>query len=251
MAIFYASYIIIRCWLQPSLAPAYDVTLPPWSKRIISFLRYVLPLSSVFIVVMGSIFFGIATPSEASAFGVVACFTLAAIYKGLNWKVVKGSVTNTLRISGMVLLILAGAQTFSRILAFSGATIGLTEVVAGLPVSPLVVFISMQVLIFIWGCFMSPVTLLYIILPVYIPVLYAVGIDPIWFAVVTLLNLEMATTTPPFGLSLFVMKGVAPPDTTMGDVYRAGLPFIGCDLIVVVLLIAFPAIALWLPALMY
>ena len=100
------------------------------------------------------------------------------------------------------------------------------------------------------GMFMSVVAIIMITIPIFIPVVLTLGFDPVWFAVIYLLNIEMATTSPPFGLGLFVMKSVAPPDTTMGDIYRAALPFLGCDAIAMALIIAFPAIALWLPGMM-
>ena len=108
----------------------------------------------------------------------------------------------------------------------------------------------MQVLLLILGAFMEVVSIMMITVPLFMPIVLTLGFDPVWFAVVYLLNMEMATTTPPFGLSLFVMKGVAPPDTTMGDIYRAALPFLVCDGVAMVLLFAFPSIALWLPELM-
>ena len=250
MAVLYAAYIIIRCWLQPSIAPSYDVTTPPLSDRIISTLRYVLPLGSIVFLVIGVIFLGIATPSEAAALGALGTFILAFIYKGLSWKVIKESVGDTLRISGMVMLILTGAAAFAQILAFSGASRGLVGLVTGLPLSPPLILISMQIVLLLMGMFLDQLSIMMITLPIFMPIIHTLGFNPIWFGVIFLLNMEMATTSPPFGLNLFVMKGVAPPDTTMGDIYKAALPFLGVDLIVMGLIITFPAVALWLPSLM-
>ena len=108
----------------------------------------------------------------------------------------------------------------------------------------------MQILVLFMGMFMSVVAIMMITLPVFLPLVQTLGFDPVWFGVIFLLNIEMATTTPPYGLSLYVMKGVAPPDTTMGDVFRAALPFLYCDAVAMSLMLAFPAIALWLPNLM-
>jgi len=113
----------------------------------------------------------------------------------------------------------------------------------------LVVFV-MQVILLILGTFMDVVAMMLITLPLYMPVVKALGFDPVWFAVIVLLNVEMADVSPPFGLGLFVMKGVAPPDTTMGDIYKSVLPFLGCDLIAMIIIIVFPPLALWLPSLM-
>jgi len=249
MATLYASYIIIRCRLQPSIAPPYGVTLPPISDRIMSTLRYVLPLGSIVFLVIGTMLLGWATPSQASAAGALATFVLAFIYRGLNWQIVKKSVGETVKITGMVLLIITSAKVFSQILAFIGATRGAAELVEGLPLSPVLIIIGMQVIVLLLGMFMDAMSIMMVTLPVYMPIIGIVGINPIWFAAIMLLSIEMSTTTPPFGMNLFVMKGVAPADTTMGDIYRAGLPFLGCDLIAMVLMLAFPPIALWLPGL--
>ncbi|MFC2046692.1 TRAP transporter large permease subunit, partial [Chloroflexota bacterium] len=137
MAGLYAAYIIIRCWLQPSIAPAYDVTPPPLAKKLILTVRNVLPLGSIVFLVIGVIFLGIATPSESAALGALGCFVLAFIYKGLNWKVMKESIGGTLIIAGMMMLILTGSTAFAQILAYTGATRGLVEMVIEFPLSPL------------------------------------------------------------------------------------------------------------------
>lgn len=250
MAALYAIYIIGRCWLQPAIAPAYETPLAPLSEKIIATVKYVLPIGFIFFLVVGVIFIGVATPSEAAATGTLGLFIIAFFYGRLNWEVVKKSIAGTLRISGMILLIIAGAKAFSQILSFTGASRGLVEVATGLPVTPVLIVIMMQVIILFLGGFMEVVAIMMITLPVFVPTIVVLGFDPVWFAVLVLLNIEMAMTTPPFGINLFVMKGVAPRDTTMGDIYRAALPFLGCDLVAMALIIAFPAVALWLPGLM-
>ena len=250
MAALYAIYIIGRCWLQPAIAPAYATPPAPLSEKIIATVKYVLPIGFIFFLVVGVIFIGVATPSEAAATGTLGLFIIAFFYGRLNWEVVKKSIAGTLRISGMILLIIAGAKAFSQILSFTGASRGLVEVATGLPVTPVLIVIMMQVIILFLGGFMEVVAIMMITLPVFVPTIVVLGFDPVWFAVLVLLNIEMAMTTPPFGINLFVMKGVAPRDTTMGDIYRAALPFLGCDLVAMALIIAFPAVALWLPGLM-
>ncbi len=250
MAVLYAIYIIGRCWLQPSIAPAYETPPVPLSEKIIATAKYVLPIGFIFFLVVGVIFMGVATPSEAAATGTLGVFIMAFLYRRLSWEVVKKSIAGTLKISGMVLLIIAGAQAFSQILSFTGASQGLVELATGLPVTPLIIVIMMQVIILFLGGFMEVVAIMMITLPIFVPTILVLGFNPVWFAVLVLINIEMAMTTPPFGMNLFVMKGVAPPDTTMGDIYRAALPFLGCDLVAMALTIAFPAVALWLPGLM-
>ncbi len=250
MAFLYATYIITRCWFQPSIAPSYEVPHIPLLEKLTDTIHYILPVGFIIFAVTGVILLGIATPSEAAATGSLGVFILAAAERHLNWEVVKKSVSGTLKITGMIFLIICGAKAFSSLLAFGGATRGLTEFATGLPIAPIFVIIIMQVVVLIMGCFMEPASILMITMPIFVPVITALGFNPIWFAVICLLNIEMSMTTPPFGLALFAMKGVAPPDTTMKDIYLGGLPFLACDAIAMALLIAFPQIALWLPSLM-
>ncbi|MFC1980506.1 TRAP transporter large permease subunit [Chloroflexota bacterium] len=251
MATLYATYTIVRCQLQPSIAPPYVVTLPSLSKKLLATVQYILPLGVIVFLVIGVIILGIATPTEAAATGAIGCFLLAAFYRRLNWEVVKRAVSSATTITVMMFMIIAGALAFSQTMAFSGASRGLTQLAVGAPLPPIMIIIIMQVVLLFLGMFMNVAAIMMITLPIFTPVILNLGFDPVWFAVIFLLNIEMATTTPPFGMSLFVMKGVAPSDTTMGDIYRAALPFLGCDLIVMVLIIAFPMLALWLPSIMY
>jgi len=250
MAALYATYIIGRCRLQPSVAPAYHVTVPPLSERLLATVKYILPLGLILFLVIGVMFIGIATPSEAAALGSLGCFFLAFVYGRLNWEVVKKSFAGTVRITVMIFIIITGALAFAQILAFSGASRGLIEFALSLPLPPILVIVAMQVILLMLGTFMDVVAMMLVTLPLYMPVIYALGFDPVWFAVIMLLNLEMADVSPPFGLGLFVMKGVSSPDTTMGDIYRAAIPYIMCDMLVMALIVVFPTIALWLPAAM-
>ncbi len=250
MSILYASYIILRCWLQPSVAPAYVVTPTPLSAKAIATVKYVLPLGGIVFLAVGVIFFGIASPSEAAATGALGTILLAAAYRRINRGVLKKSFLGTLRVTFMLFMIIAGARAFAQILAASGGSRGLIEFTVGLTLSPILIIIAMQVVLLFLGTFMNVVAIMMITLPIFMPVVSNLGYDPIWFGVLMLLNIEMATTSPPYGLNLFVMKGVAPSGTTIGDIYRAALPFLGCDLIVMALILAFPALVLWLPMVM-
>jgi tripartite ATP-independent transporter DctM subunit len=250
MAVLYASYIILRCMLQPSIAPVYEVAQVTILEKIMPTVRYVLPIGFITFMVVGVIFLGVATPTEAAATGVIGTFILAAMYGKLNWKMAKESIGDGLWTAAMMLMILAGATGFSQILAFSGASSGMLKFAVGLPLPPIIVVILLQVVVLIMGMFMNPGAIMMVTLPFFMPVIQTLGFNEVWFGVLFLLNIEMATTSPPFGMSLFVMKGVAPPDTTMGDIFRAGLPFLGCDAIAMALIIAFPALALWLPSVM-
>ncbi len=250
LAVVYSAYIVIRCLLQPSLAPAYEIKHIPWSEKFADLIKYVLPQGIIIFLVVGVIFIGVATPSEAAATGAIGTIFLAFCYQRMNWKIFKKSIRGTIGVSSMLLLIIAGATAFSQILAFSGVTIGLTDMVMGLPLPPMAIIIMMMVIVLFLGSFMDPVAIMMITLPVFIPVVKSTGYDPVWFCVLYLLNIEMAMTTPPFGMALFVMKGVAPPGTKMKDIYFAAFPFLGCDLFVMILILLFPFITLWLPGLM-
>jgi len=249
MALFYASYIILRCKFQPSIAPPYEVPPTPLSEKLMTTVRYILPVGFVIFMVIGVMMLGIATPSEAAATGALATFILAAFYRRLGWEVVKKSFVGTFKITVMLFMIICGATGFAQNLAYTGASRGFIELAVGLPVAPIVVVIFMQIVLLILGTFMDVVGIMMVTLPIYVPVIKTLGFDLVWFAAIMLLNIEMAITTPPYGTGLFTMKGVAPPDTTMGDIYKAALPFLGCDALVMAIMLAFPSVVLWLPSL--
>jgi len=250
MAIFYSGYIVIKCWLDPSVAPPYELTHIPLSEKILLLMKYVLPLGLIIFLVTGVIFMGIATPSEAAATGAIGSFILAACYGKLNWQVIKKTFEETLKISLMILMIISGATTFGQILATSGATVGLTNLLASLPVPPILIIIILQIVLIFFGMFAGQIAMIMVIIPLFMPVIKFFGMNPVWFCLLLILNIEMGATSPPYGMNLFVMKGVAPPDTKMGDIYRAALPFLYCDAAVLALMIAFPMTVLWLPGLM-
>jgi len=250
LAILYACYVVSRCYLNPQLAPAYTVKHHNLSEKIADLVKYVLPLGIIFFLVLGVIFLGIATPSEAAATGALGAILLAFLYGKLNYQVLKRSLLGTLRITIMAFMIIGASQTYSGLLAFTGATRELVNLINSLQVSPIVTLTMMMFILLILGTFMDQISMMMITVPIYIPVITALGYDPIWFAILMLLNLEMAMSTPPFGLLLFVMKGVAPAGTTMADIIRGAIPFLICDLIVMILLIMFPSIILFLPSFM-
>jgi len=250
MAGLYAIYIIARCKIDCSLAPAYEVEYMPLLEKIKITVFYVLPVGVIIFLVIGLIILGIATPSEAAATGTVGTFIIAAAYGKLNWKVLVKSLRGTLQVTVMVFVIIMGAKTFSQVMAFSGVTKGLFQFTLGTSLSPIAVIICMQVLLLILGCFMEVISIMMLTMPLFMPLVRELDINQVWFAVVFLVNLEVAVLTPPFGLHLFVMKGVAPDDTTMADIIKAAVPFMGLALLAMVLVMIFPQLALWLPSLM-
>ena len=250
MAFIYAVYIIGRCYLQPHLAPLYDVAASPLSQKIKLTLLYVVPLGTVFFLAIGVIFVGVATPTEAAALGALGCLVLAVGYRKLTWKVLRESVSSVTQVTVMIFIIFTGSTAFSQILAYSGATQGLVQVTSGLGLSPLLTLMIMQIVLLIMGCIMEPLSIIMVTLPVFLPVAQTLGFDLIWFCTIMLLNMQMGNISPPFGLILFVMKAVAPPNIRMMQIYRAAYPFLLLDVIAMAIMIAFPQVVLWLPGLM-
>jgi tripartite ATP-independent transporter DctM subunit len=249
MGFLYVTYIIGRCYLNPSLAPRYEVSQASLSEKIMGTLKYILPMGFIIFMVLGLMLLGVAAPSEAAATGAVATLLVTLFYKRLNWSMLKASLAGTVEISVMVLMIIAASKTFSSILAFTGATQGLLSVIEGLEVHPLLILFGMQLTIFVLGTFMETVSIMMICVPIFMPIITMLGFDPVWFGILLLINLEMGMTTPPFGVMLFVMKGVAPPDITIKDICYAALPFILCDMVAMIMIIIWPQLALWLPSL--
>jgi tripartite ATP-independent transporter DctM subunit len=189
---------------------------------------------------------GIATPEEAAASGAIATLFVAAIQRRLNWLVFKKAALGSIRITGMIFLIIAGARGFSQILAFLGASQGLAQFVLGLPLPPILIMVLMQVVILILGCFMESAAIILLTMPIFVPMIISLGFDPVWFGAIAVLNIEIGLITPPFGVALYTMKAVAPPGTTMGDIIKSAAPFLGLQLVAMALVIIFPAIATWL-----
>jgi tripartite ATP-independent transporter DctM subunit len=192
---------------------------------------------------------GFVTPSEAAAFGALGVLILAAAFRCLTFEALKKSITGALRVTLMAYLIVFGSATFSQLLAFSGASRGLVKWATHFDLAPVAMLLVMFAVLLILGMFMEQISMMLLTVPIFFPLATTLGFDPIWFGLIMLLALEISFTTPPFGLLLFVMKGVAPPDTTMRDIYVSAFPFIFCSLLLVALLIMFPGIALWLPGL--
>ena len=198
-------------------------------------------------MIIGLIFFGTATPTEAAAIGTFLTFVLAFVYRKLNWQVLVKGVGSATQLSVMILIILTGSAAFSQLLSFSGATAAITNLAGDLPVPPILLLILMQLIVMFLGMFIEQTSIVLVTIPIFLPIVHQMGWDPIWFGIIMMVNLEMATITPPFGLSLFVMKGIAPRNTSMGDIYRAAIPFILINILLMAIMIAVPDLVLWLP----
>ena len=249
MAAIYTAYILTRCTLQPYLAPPYDAPYVPLTQKLLNSARHILPVGIIIFLVIGVMFLGIAGPSEAAATGALGTLIICLARRTLNWEKIVKVVRNTLRITVMMFMIMAGSKAFSQVLAYTGASVGLIEYLTSVSISPFITLITMQIILLILGCLMDGVSIMMITLPIFMPIVRGLGFDPVWFAVVFMINIDIGGLTPPFGLSLFTMKGIA-PDNSMQDIIKASLPFIFLDLLAMALIMVFPAIALWLPSVM-
>ncbi len=250
IAVLYILYVILRCKIQPSIAPEYIPVDVSFGEKLWGFVKYVLPFGAIVFVVTGLIFAGLATPTESAAMGVLTTAIVIACYKKMTFKVLKSSCNATLRITVMMFMILTGSMAFSQILAFTGASQGLVEWVVGFSFSHIITIMVMQGLIVVLGTFMESVSIMMITFPIFMPIVNALGFDPIWFGLLVLIGMEIGMKSPPFGLCLFVMKGVVPSGTSMMDIYKSVIPFIVIDLIALLIIMFYPPIAMYLPSLM-
>jgi tripartite ATP-independent transporter DctM subunit len=249
MAALFFGYVILRCRLDRTLAPSYDVAHLSWRERLMPTVKYVLPLSGIFIVVVGSIIGGFATPTESAALGAAACLIAAAAYRKLDRRNFFVSLRETLRFTVMTLFIICGSITFSQIMAFSQASAGMSAAVLGTGLGPTGLLLAMIGILLFLGCFMDQVSMMMITVPLFMPIVQSLGFELVWFGVLMLMCLEIGLATPPFGLLLFVAKG-ASPQTPMREIVVSVAPFIALALSVVVLLILVPELTLVLPRLM-
>lgn len=250
MLVLFVFYVVVRCKFNPSLAPKSDtVQLTGWARWRPLFVD-VMPLFTIFAVVVGSIFFRIAAPEEAAALGCIAAVAVSAAYRRLTWATLKEALRETAKINVMLLFIIAGSLTFAQVLQISGATSGVLELISSISFNQFTAMAVMMLLLLFLGCFLDQISMILLTLPFFLPIADSLGMNSTWLMVMMLIAMEISLLTPPFGLLLFVMKGVAPPHIRITQIYRAAIPFILLELSVMALLIAFPAVALWLPGLL-
>ena len=247
LAVMYG--ILIWAWtkVDPSAAPQYDVPPTPRAEKWRLFWVDVIPMVGVIVFSVVIMLVGWATPTESAALGALSVMVLAACYRAMTWSAFRKSVEAALRVTIMSFLIIFGSATFAQVLAFTGASGGLIKFFLGFDLTPMGLLWVMIGIIFFLGCFMDQLSMMLLTAPIFFPLAKALGFDLTWFGLIMLLALEIGYTTPPFGLLLFVMKGVAPPGTTMMDVYKAATPFILCSMLLIVMIIMFPPLATWLP----
>jgi len=249
LASFYIATIFVQTKIDPTAAPAYDVEPMALKQKITLLFRDILPMLSVMVLIVIGMVGGLITPSEAAAFGALGVLLLGIVFRCLNWEAVKKSIVGALRVTLMAYLIVFGSATFSQLLAFSGASSGLIRWATSFDLAPIAMLLVMFAVLLVLGMFMEQISMMLLTVPIFFPLATTLGFDPIWFGLIILLALEISFTTPPFGLLLFVMKGVAPKDTTMRDIYGSAIPYMACSMLLVALLILFPGLALWLPGL--
>jgi tripartite ATP-independent transporter DctM subunit len=247
LAVLYCLVIYVQAKLRPDSAPAYDVESVTAARKLRLFVTNILPLGLVIFAVVGFILLGLATPSEAAAFGALSVAVLALAFRCLTLEALQKSLLSTVSVTGMVFLLIIASSVFSQLLAFSGASGAVIDWAVGIETGPLLKLLMMFAVLLVLGMFMDQISILLITIPVFFPLADALGLDKVWFGIVVLLALEMSLTTPPFGLLLFLMLGVAPKGTTLPQVALAAAPYLASDLLLLILLIAFPAIALYLP----
>ncbi|OGP55212.1 MAG: hypothetical protein A2162_06430 [Deltaproteobacteria bacterium RBG_13_52_11b] len=242
-------YILIRARIQPSLAPPYAGKPASFSEKIKA-LCYILPTGIIIFFVLVVMFMGAAAPSEAAALGVVGTLIVCAIYRKLQWKSLMKAVMGSTKITVMLTMICMGSITFSQLMAYTGAARGMAAWASSLDVSPAVLYLLMMLVVLFLGCIMDGVSVMMISIPIFVPIVEALGFDLMWFTVVLLVGVETGMITPPFGLNLFAIKGVL-PDSTMMEVYKSTFPYVVCCVICLSLLYLFPQLATWLPGLMF
>ena len=249
LAALFILYIGVRCYFQPNLGPPLPVEeRVSWREKLISLRAVLLPIM-IIIMVLGSIYAGVCTATEASALGCIGAIISAAVYRKLNWTLIKESCFRTAALTALIIWILIGAYGFTAVYTGTGAHVLMEHIMMSIPGGRWAILITMQIIFFILGCILDPVGIIMICTPVFVPVITALGFDPLWFGVLFIMNMEMGYLTPPFGFNLFYMKAIVPPGITMTDIYRSIVPFVILQGIGLIIVIIFPEIALWLPKL--
>jgi tripartite ATP-independent transporter DctM subunit len=243
----FIAYIVVRVKLRPELAPASEFQEYHGWEKLRPLFQYVLPLVSIFVIVVASMSAGWATPTESAAIGALATVALALGYRALTLENLLQALRGTASISGMILFIIVGATTFSQILSFSGASTGLVELITNQGLRPLAVIAGMMLILIFLGVFVDQVSMMMITLPIFMPLVQRFGIDQVWFGVMFLICMQMGLLLPPHGMLLMTMKGVAPAEVTMGHLFRAVTPFVVMSVLMLVLVFFVPAVAVWLP----
>src|ERR1700723_558668 len=243
----FVAYIIVCVKLNPSLAPAGQLDVYRGWDRIRPLIKYVIPILTIFLVVVTSMNVGWSTPTESAAIGAFATMVLALAYRVLTTEILFASLRGTIMISGMILFIIVGATTFSQILSFPGASNGIGSLITGHGLTQTAIVAGMMLILIFLGIFVDQVSMMLITLPIFMPIVQQLGIDPVWFGVMFLICMQLGLLLPPHGLLLMTMKGVVPPQIRMSHIFRAVVPYILLSVLMLALVFFVPAVALWLP----
>jgi len=244
-------YVYLRIWRNPALAPAEPLRTAERSARVLAAAALrTLPFFLIIFCVLGLILLGIATPSESAATGVAGSLATAALYRRLNWPMLREAVAATVRVSTMILLIVAASVLFGQLLAFTGATAAVVEWAAGLDVHPLLLFALLMAVPFVLCMFVDQLAFMLVAIPLYAPIVAKLGFDPIWFWTQFAINMTLASLTPPFGYTLFALRAAAGNEITLRQVFASAWPVVGVFVAGMAFMTAFPGLITWLPALL-
>jgi tripartite ATP-independent transporter DctM subunit len=253
LAGLYVVYVIVRAVINPALAPKLppEETNVPFSKVLWALATSFLPLALLIVSVLGAILFGLATPSEAAGAGALMAIVLAAAYRSLNFRMLQESVYLTARATAMVCYLFIGSWTFSSVFALLGGQSVVEQFFLSMNLTPVQFLLLTQTIIFLLGWPLEWTEIIIIFVPIFLPLLDDFGIDPIFFGILVALNTQTAFNTPPVAMAAFYLKGVAPPQVKLTDIFSGALPFVGLVFLTMALVYVFPQIALWLPDYLY
>ena len=249
----YLLYVGVRCFFSPKLGPPIPAAerTHSTSQKIKMTLTSFVPPFGLILTVMGTILAGVATPTEAAALGCAGALVLAIVGRKFNWQVIVQASTATLRTTAMIMLLFIGGKLFSVVFLSMGGGDAVADLLLGMDVSAYVVLAIMMAVVFMMGMFIDWAAILLVVVPIFTPIAMDLGFNPLWFAMLICVNLQTSFLTPPFGYSLFYFKGVAPPEYTMGHIYKGILPFVAIQIIGLALMIFFPQIITWLPSVFF
>jgi len=249
LIVLFIIYILLVARWRPDSAPA--ITPKPGDGALLpQVIKSLIPPLLLIFAVLGSIFFGVASPTESAAVGALGAMLLAATHRRLNLKNLREAMRSTTRMTSMVFLILVGATAFGLVFRGLGGDDLVLDLMTSLPGGQWGFLLVSMLIIFLLGFFLDFIEISFIVVPILAPIAVHLGVDPLWFAVLIALNLQTSFLTPPFGFSLFYLKAAAPPEIRMQQIYRGVLPFVAIQLAALTLVVLFPQIALWLPELM-
>nr|MCS5574060.1 TRAP transporter large permease subunit [Pseudomonadales bacterium] len=252
LAGIYIAYILIRCYINPDLgppAPTEDRNLS-FAEKMVMVRDILLPVLVVFMV-LGSIYGGIASVSEAAGMGVIGVILCTWIRKELKWQLIRESLHQTMMTCGVILWLVFGATALIGVYNLMGGIDFIKNLMTGLPFPPIMILLIMMAILLVLGFFIDWIGIMLLTMPVFVPIVVEMGYDPIWFGILFCMNMQISYLSPPFGPAAFYLKGVAPPEISLQDIYNSLWPFMALQILCLAIVMAFPQLALWLPSLAY